>query len=77
MHLTSRCIHFSRRSGLLLPIEPFSSTMWTANMIAFFGLFVALTIVRKIKNSKQSRLDIEYQVLQTFAAFMLQSTSFA
>lgn len=59
-------------SGWLLPTEPFSSSMWTAELIAFVGIFVSITIFRIIVNENNRQLDVGSSFLQTFSIFMLQ-----
>lgn len=64
-------------SGWLLPTEPFSSTMWTAELISFVSIFITITIVRVISRKSTQRLDIVSSFFQTFALFVQQSIEFA
>lgn len=68
---------FRMLSGWLLPTEPFSGKMWTAGLIAFVGIFGAITTVKLVLIKSRRRFDIGSSFLQTFAIFMLQCTKIA
>lgn len=71
---------FRRLSGWILPIEPFSYTMWTAELIAFLSIFLTITVIRMAMISakyKNEELDVVETWLQTWATFLQQPVNFA
>lgn len=63
-------------SGWLLPTEPFTPTMWTAEIISFISIFVAMIIIRIVMKKLKSvrEIDITTTCLQIYAMFLLQCT---
>lgn len=63
----------------MLPIQPFSNSMWGAEIVAFLSIFATITVIKMVlirTTHSSHRLDVGAAGLQTWATVIQQSTEY-